>query len=220
MSDSISKRARVRGIKEILHFSTNRGLTGCLYAGYVYPRSKLKTEDKIEHILTLNAPFRAEEEHWFDRTERWIDYVNLSISEITANLFRFSLKWHAGKDIYWIIMSFDPVLLDDDGVYFSTTNNIYEHTNRAKGVVGFDALFAPVVRRKGAWVANRGTRASNLPTCEQAEVLYPAGLDMRYLRRVYVREAEQKDRVHALLSEFERLDVEIFVDVKKFQGCP
>ncbi len=220
MSEPVSKLAEACKISEIVHFSTNRGLTGCLHSGYVYPRSKLKTEQQIEHILTLNAPFRAEAEDWFDRTESWIDYVNLSISEITANLFGFSLKWHAGKDLYWVIMSFDPSLLDDDGVYFSTTNNIYEHTSRAKGTDGFEALFRPAIRRKGNWTAYRKSRASHLSTCEQAEVLYPAGLDMKYLRRVYVREADQKDRVYALLSNFDRSDVEVIVDAKKFEGCP
>ena len=142
MSELVSKLARIRNIREIVHFSTNRGLTGCLHSGFVYPRSKLKAEDQLEHILTLNAPFRAEAEDWFDRTENWIDYVNLSVSEITANLFRFSLKWHAGKDIYWVIMGFDPALLDDDEVYFSTTNNIYEHTRRAKGPLGFETMLS------------------------------------------------------------------------------
>lgn len=220
MSDIILQSAKSRGVTEIVHFSTNRGLTGCLHSGFVYPRSQLKAEEQLEHILTLNAPFRAEAEDWFDRTENWIDYVNLSVSEITANLFRFSLKWHAGKDIYWIIMAFDPSLLDDDGVYFSTTNNIYEHTKRAKGPSGFEALFQRTVKRKGTWVAYRGTRANHLPTCEQAEVLYPARLDMKYLKRVYVREADQKDRVYALLSHFDRSDVEVIVDTKKFEGRP
>lgn len=220
MSELVSKLAEGRKIKEIVHFSTNRGLTGCLHSGFVYPRSRLRAEEQLEHILTLNAPFRAEVEDWFDRTENWIDYVNLSISEITANLFRFSLKWHAGKDIYWVILGFDPALLDDDGVYFSTTNNIYEHTKRGKGRSGFEALFKSSVARKESWTAYRGSRADHLPTCEQAEVLYPARLDMKYLRRVHVREVEEKDSVYALLSNFDRSDVEVIVNAKKFEGCP
>ncbi|MCC8959936.1 DUF4433 domain-containing protein, partial [Bradyrhizobium sp. Pear77] len=59
-----------------------------------------------------------------------------------------------------------------------------------------------------------------LPTCEQAEVLYPAGVDMKYLRRVYVRENEHQDSVNALLSHFDRSDVEVIVNAKKFEGCP
>jgi superfamily I DNA/RNA helicase len=34
------------------------------------------------------------------------------------------------------------------------------------------------------------------------------------------RKPEQKDRVHALLSNFDRSDVEVIVDAKKFEGCP
>jgi ssDNA thymidine ADP-ribosyltransferase, DarT len=142
------------------------------------PRLRLRREQLLEHILTLNAPFRAEEEPWFDRSREWAKYVNLSISEITTNLFRHSLKWHEGKDISWVIMSFDPTLMADDGVFFSTTNNIYPLTERGRGPGALEALFAPMVRRKPGWVAIRGNRPQNLPTCEQAEVLYPTGLPM------------------------------------------
>jgi hypothetical protein len=114
----ISDRARERGITEIVHFSTNRGLTGCLHSGFLLPRSRLRREDQLEHILTLNAPFRSEEEDWFDKTENWIDYVNLSVSEITTNLFRASLRWHEGRDIYWVIMSFGIEILDHRACIF------------------------------------------------------------------------------------------------------
>jgi hypothetical protein len=125
---NVSEMARERGITEVVHFSTNLGLTGCLHNEIVLPRNRLKVEEKLENILTLNAPFRSEEEAWFDKTQNWINFVNLSVSEITTNLFRASLRWHEGKDIYWLIMSFDVSLLDHKGVYFTTTNNIYAHT--------------------------------------------------------------------------------------------
>lgn len=219
-ADKISVHARERGITEVVHFSTNLGLTGCLHSGYVLPRNRLRTEDKLERILTLNAPFRAEEADWFDKSQNWIAYVNLSISEITTNLFRASLRWHEGKDIYWVIMAFGIKLLDDPGVFFTTTNNIYPLTARGSDLSGFQAMFAPVVPRRAGWRANRGARAANLTTCEQAEVLYPNGLSMRHLFRVYVRKGEEADRVYALLAQFGRGDVEVVVDGAKFHGKP
>jgi hypothetical protein len=215
---SISTYALERGVEEILHFSTNRGLTGCLHTGYLLPRPKLRKEETLTHILTLNAPFRTEEAESFDKSEDWINYVNLSISEITTNLFRASLKWHSGKDIYWVIMSFDPKILDHKGVYFSTTNSIYNGTQRGKGLEGFRALFAERVLRRNTWYANRRNRAEHLPTCEQAEVLYPGGLSMSFLRRIYVREDEEADAVHALLGQFDRLDVKVAPSPEKFAG--
>lgn len=217
---SISAAARERDITEIVHFSTNLGLTGCLHSNYVFPRSRLKAEDQLERILTLNAPFRSEEADWFDKTRNWIDYVNLSVSEITTNLFRHSLKWHEGKDIYWLIMAFRIEILDDPGVYFTTTNNIYPLTVRGPGYAAFEAMFAPIVRRKGTWKAYRGTRVARLTTCEQAEVLYPDALAMSHLRRVYVRTGDEADRVYAVLSQFNREDVGVLIDDKKFLGKP
>lgn len=219
-SPKVSDLAGQRGITDIVHFSTNLGLTGCLHSGYVLPRSRLKAEQQLEKILTLNAPFRSEEEDWFDKTEKWIDFVNLSVSEITTNLFRHSLKWHAGKDIYWVIMSFGIEILGHQGVYFTTTNNIYSQTLRAKGVSGFEAMFEPVVRRKPGWVANRGKRPPNLTTCEQAEVLYPGRLPMAHLRKVYVQTGEEADRVYALLAQFGHQDVQVIENAGKFHGRP
>ncbi|MEI8719790.1 DarT ssDNA thymidine ADP-ribosyltransferase family protein [Mesorhizobium sp. ISC11] len=211
-----------RGIREVLHFTTNLGLTGCLHSGKLFARSHLKKEENLKSILTLNAPFRSEEEDWFDQTVKWIDYVNLSISEITTNLFKHSLKWHAGRDLYWIILSFDPEILAHDGVYFSTTNNIYDLTVRGLGPKGLLALFDDVVPRKrhNGWKAYRGRRAAHLSTCEQAEVLYPDAVPMEYLRRVYVRQGEEADRVAAVLGNFGRADVEVIVDEAKFRGNP
>jgi hypothetical protein len=187
---------------------------------YLLPRSLLKREQQLERILTLNAPFRTEEEEWFDKTENWIDYINLSVSEITTNLFRASLRWHEGKDIYWVIMSFRIEILDHPGVYFSTTNAIYPHTVKMHGVQGFDAMFAPQIRRKGTWKALRARRPSHLTTCEQAEVLYPRSLSLAHLKQIYVRQGEEGDRVHALLGQFGRRDVEVVEMADKFRGKP
>jgi hypothetical protein len=214
----ISDFASSRGISEILHFTTNLGLTGCLHTRALLSRERLKDEDSLLHILTLNSKFRKEEESSFDQNERWIDYVNLTVSEITINLFKASLRWHAGKDLYWVIMAFDPIVLDDEGVYFSTTNNIYSGTDRRKGLEGFQNLFASSIERWPGNRVSRGTRASHLTTCEQAEVLYPGQIDMLNLKRVYVSEGDLADRIAAVLGAFQRQDVEVLVDPAKFEG--
>lgn len=208
-----------RQISEVVHFTTTLGFLGCLATGEVMPRRRLRDEQLLEQILTLNAPFRAEEEAWFDRSHDWAGYINLSISEITTNLFRHSLKWHDGKDISWVIMSFAPTLMADEGVFFSTTNNIYPLTKRAQGPQGLESLFALKVPRKTGWVANRGTRASNLTTCEQAEVLYPMGLSMSYLRKVYVRTGDDADWAYAMLRTYEKDDVAVIHDEVRFRGA-
>ncbi|MDR6188440.1 hypothetical protein QE372_000708 [Agrobacterium pusense] len=214
----ISDLARGRAVAEILHFTTNRGLIGCLHTGNLLSRDRLKDEEGLVHILTLNSKFRKEEEISFNQNEKWIDYVNLSVSEITTNLFRASLKWHAGKDLFWVIMAFDPAILDGEGVYFSTTNNIYSGTVRQKGAAGFEALFAPTVTRWSGNIVSRKDRPAHLTTCEQAEVLYPRHIDMLNLKRVYVTQGELADRVAAFLGTYQRDDVEVVVDPKKFEG--
>ncbi|MBP1881811.1 DarT ssDNA thymidine ADP-ribosyltransferase family protein [Sinorhizobium mexicanum] len=207
-----------RGITEILHFTTNKGLTGCLHTNALLSRHRLKDEDSLVHILTLNSKFRKEEESTFNQHENWIDYVNLSVSEITTNLFRASLRWHAGKDLFWVIMAFDPAILDDEGVYFSTTNNIYSGTQRQKGLAGFKALFAASVSRWWNNTVLRKDRPDHLTTCEQAEVLYPGQIDMRNLKRVYVADGDLADRIAAYLGTYNRADVEVVVAPAKFEG--
>lgn len=218
MSREISDAAKARGISEIVHFSTNMGLTGSLHTGLLLPRNKLRTEEQLEHILTLNAKFRTEEQPWFDRTQNWINFINLSISRITRNLFQRSLSWHAGKDIFWVIMAFSVDLLDDEGVFFSTTNNIYSGTTRRQGLSGFNALFASTIHQYGGKFVTRGETPNHFTTDEQAEALYPDGLSMNYLQRIYARTGEETDRIHALLGQFGREDVEVILAPDKFRG--
>jgi hypothetical protein len=218
--NGIEQEIADRGISEVVHFSTNLGFLGALAKDALMPRNRLSSDDYLEHILTLNAPFRTEEQPWFDKTQNWIDYVNLSISEITINLFKHSLRWHAGSDIFWLIMSFDPMLMADPGVYFSTTNCIYPLTSRKEGSNGLKALFAPVVQRKPGWSVARDSRPPELPTCEQAEVLYPKGLTLDRLRKVYCRQGEDCDRVYSMLSTYDRKTVEVVLNEEKFKGRP
>lgn len=167
----------------------------------------------------MNAAVRPEAGAFFDKSDNWLDYVNLSISEVNRRYFEVSERWHAEGDVWWAILSFDAVVMTHDNVVFATTNNSYDLCLRKRGDEGPNALFAPVIDRKPpSWRARRGGRATALPTCEQAEVLYPAAVSTNFLRRVYVREEEHQDQVSGWLEEFGLPGVEVVWSPPKFLG--
>ncbi len=210
-----------RVISEVLHFTTNRGLVGSLAKGMLLSRARLQEDDLLKYILHPNAKQRPEAEEFFDKSRNWLDYVNLSISEINARYFMVSQRWHTGADVWWCILSFDAEIMTHAGVCFATTNNSYDLCRRATGQDGLAALFAPVVPRKRPdWCAHRATRGKHLPTCEQAEVLYPEGVALDHLRRVYVRDDVTHDQARGSLDEFGFSSVEVVVSARKFQGMP
>ncbi|RYC28820.1 DUF4433 domain-containing protein [Lichenibacterium minor] len=208
-----------RGIQEVLHFTTNRGLVGTLASRALQSRHRLPEDKYLQHILHVNAAVRPEAGAFFDKSDNWLDYVNLSISEINRRYFEFSQGWHAQGDVWWTVMSFDVTVMTHAGVMFATTNNAYDLCLRERDVPGLNALFAPVIDRKSpTWKAYRGNRTANLPTCEQAEVLYPSSVSTQFLRRVYVREEEHQDQVAGWLREFGLPDVEVVWSQSKFLG--
>ena len=117
-------------------------------------------------------------------------------------------------------------MIGHDGVWFATTNNGYADCRRAQGEEGFGELFTQEVLRKAVgsggkpWYAFRDSRPANLPTCEQAEVLYPEKLSLDYLRTIYVEEDQYYDTVVGWLREFGYTDVEVIVGQQKFIGRP
>jgi len=62
---------RSRGIKEVLHFTTNKGITGILAVQSVKSRGRLSSEEYLEHVLKYNCPDRS-------RDRDWHDYVNMT----------------------------------------------------------------------------------------------------------------------------------------------
>jgi hypothetical protein len=216
IADEIARR----GIQEVVHFTTNRGIVGMLAARAVFSRRRLRGYQYLQHILHPNSPMRLEEAAHFDKSADWLDFVNISISEINRSFYGFSRRWPHNQDIYWIILAFDPVILTHEDVYFATTNNSYEHCRRQSGLLGFQELFADSFLRKGNWRAFRRQRSDWLTTCEQAEVLYPSALPFSFLRRVYVSEGEDADRVRGWLREFGYEGVEVTIDRNKFIGAP
>jgi len=181
MSQNINQIIDTRNINEILHFTTSNGLLGVMSTGSLLAHSELSSEQRLSHILQINCPDRS-------RDSAWHSYVNLSISRVNGSFFSIARnRWHAAKDIYWCILSFDPEILTHENVIFSTTNNAYDATLRNKGSEGLENLFSPAIRLFPTKITRRmdGT-LSHHTTCNQAEVLYPIAVPLSYLKRVYV----------------------------------
>lgn len=189
-----------RGIEEILHFTTNLGLTGILASKAVIPRKQLPKERYLEHIVFYNCDNRS-------RDEGWLDYVNLSITTVNLRLFGISRgKWHPGIDGWWCILSFSPEILTHRDVVFATTNNIYTSVERGRGAAGLEKLFADRIERwPGKVVVRTKSTLMNQPTCNQAEVLYPAELSTDYLKHVYVQDEEYAYSTESIIGMFDGL---------------
>lgn len=217
---TVLEQCVLRGITELLHFTTNRGVVGTLYTKALMSRRRLPEEKYLSHVLALNSPRRREEQADFDKSEDWLDYVNLSVSEINASFLGFSRRWH--QDLWWAILSFDSIIASHDGVYFATTNNSYDRCVRTSGDEGFSALFEPLVQRKSSpvWWVRRLERADRLTTCQQAEILYPGAVPLQYLKKIYVSEEQHYYSVYSMLRTADVQGVEVVVDALKFNGEP
>lgn len=209
---TISSIIRNRGIKEILHFTTNEGLLGILHTKLLKSRERLPEDKQLEYIFKPNAVWRKD--------TPWLDYINLSITRINAQFFEIvSEKWHKGRDIWWCVLSFDPIILTEDGVYFTTTNNIYTDVKRGRGADGLEALFASRISQWGnKFVIRDPQQPLNYTTCPQAEVLYPGELSTKCLNKIYVLKAEHDDEICGQLSGVCHPTVEVVVTPKVFNG--
>lgn len=193
IDESIALIVDERGITELIHFTTNRGLLGMLGNGRVLSRKRLPEDRYIEHVYSPNC---------IDRKDvRQLDYVNLSVSRINDWMFDTSERWHQIDDLWWTVLSFDPQILTHQGVIFTTTNNIYPAVRRGTGPAGLSALFGDVVlgRYSTAHTRSLDQRAS-WPTDRQAEVLYPKSVPLTYLRRIYVRDGDHVDTVEGMFA--------------------
>jgi hypothetical protein len=168
-----------RGVDELLHFTTNVGATGILGDGEVLPRSRLPNEKHLANVYPPNSRIRYDVAH--------LDYVNLSITRINQRFFASSTNWHRDEDVWWCVLSFDPVIAAHEGVQFSSTNNRYTGCRHFTGGDGLEALFGPRIHQYASkWATRAAGIPANWPTDRQAEVLYPGALSTDFLRRIYV----------------------------------
>lgn len=207
---NVKEVIQARGITEVVHFTTHRGLLGALHSGFVKSRQRLPHEVELGYIYKPNATYRKD--------KAWLDYVNLSISGINTEFFGACCRWHRASDLWWCVMSFDPILLTHPGVHFCTTNNMYTGVLRGTGRQALERLFCPtIVRWNGNIVRRPPDLPDNLTTCEQAEVLYPRQLGIEHLRRVYVETGEDQDEVCAQLGLVGRDQIEVIVNPDVFR---
>ena len=188
----VEQAARRRGITDVVHFTTLRGVVGVLASGALKSRARLPSDQYLEHVYRPNAELRK------DRA--WLDYVNLSIQRINDWMFGTSTRWHAADDNPWVLLSFDVAVLSHPGVVFATTNNIYPSCLRAEGPGGFSRLFDAEVEGRYGQLHSREGKRESWPTDRQAEVLYPGELSCEHLRRVDVQMVKTEDAVHGALS--------------------
>ena len=208
-----------RGIQEILHFTKgSAGLTGILHMKAVQSRYRLERDHRLAYIFEPNAAVR--------RDTAWLDYVNLSISEINSAFFGASCHWHKEAGEWWVILSFDPVIAEHPGVFFTTTNNFYTGAKQAEGPEGLQASFADRILkwhdwRRGDVVTSRTTGTpDHLTTCEQAEILYPMEVSTEFLLRIYVRDGEDMDDTMAQLDMLGHGGIEVVLAPERFYGRP
>ncbi|MET7714829.1 DarT ssDNA thymidine ADP-ribosyltransferase family protein [Streptomyces sp. NPDC005407] len=201
---------RERKITEVVHFTTNQGLLGILVERLLQARALLAEDKYLESIYHANAKFRREDPQYWS-------YVNLSVTQANHRFLHISTdKWWADTDLFWAILSFAPVIMTHPGVLFAPTNMAYQGVTPAPGVEGAEALFAP--RVPGGWgrTTHRYGQASNVPTCPQAEVLYPKIISTQYLQCIYVLTEEDAAKAHGIVSASEHDEVDIIVDPVTF----
>jgi hypothetical protein len=187
--------ARARGINEVLHFTTNRGLVGVLAGRALLSRDDLNEEDLLSSVKLLNCPDRG-------RDADWTGYVNLSLERVNQNMLDYSYKWHEHDGIWWSVLAFDVEILAEPGVYFTTCNNAHPAVLRAQGVAGFEAMFADKVKwgQYGSTITRPASYPPNFTTDVQAEVLVPHSVSIDYLRNIYVPQDEHVDDVAGYIA--------------------
>lgn len=206
---SVEQIIAAREIREILHFTTQFGLTGILHHRLVKSRNLLPEDKSLQYILKLNTTRNMD--------PAWKSYVNLSISRINSELFGHSKRWH--PDVKWRVLAFDPIILTHADVHFVTTNNAYfMHLERGTGPDALEKLFQP--RVNGVY----GSQAQRTPdmhaswtTDVQAEVLYPTQLSTDYLRRIIVPTQADAETVAGKIASLGHPAVSIDIDPEAFR---
>jgi hypothetical protein len=195
---SIVGYARNRGISEVLHFTTSRGLVGIFDKRAVLCRDRLDADQRLAAIRTPNCEDRLKD-------VEWMGFVNLSLSRVNKWMFEKSRGWHEQDGIWWAVLAFDVELLGEKGVYFTTTNNTYSSVvRRDAGVDGLADLFTDGI--PWGYHGSKKWRRADMPdwftTDPQAEVLYPDAVPLRRLEHIYVPESEHIDDIAGLVASF------------------
>jgi hypothetical protein len=209
---SIEQFIAERGIESVVHFTTNKGSLGIFASKALKSRQRLNADEQLKHIFQPNARYR-------DKDMAWLDYANLSISRINTNFFNTcSGSWHKEKDFFWCIFDFSPEIMQHENVEFTTTNNIYTGNLRSPGLKGLQQAFQQKTHQySNSYVERAEGFPKNLPTCNQAEILYPGEVSTRYLQRIYVRSEEDSDELAGQIAATAHPPVEVLVRPELFE---
>src|SRR5438874_2502808 len=128
---SPAEAAVARGVSEILHFTTEKGVLGSLRKDALLSRQRVQDDPDLAFIFT---------EVWPRRDPEWLDHVSLSVTRINRELYEKAA--HNLPGLWWAILSFEIAILDHPDVVFTTTNNVYDDVCvRTTGPAGFEAMF-------------------------------------------------------------------------------
>ncbi len=198
-----------RNITDVVHFTTQLGLTGIFHHRQVRAQNLLREDETLQFILRINTQRNMD--------PSWKGFVNLSISRINLPLLESSQRWH--PDVQWRILVFDPMVLTHPNVHFVTTNNAYwQHLERGTGPASLLRLFNQQVAGVYGRPVNRtALMPESWPTDEKAEVLYPTALSTDFLRRIIVPTDEDAESVAGQAATFQHPPVTIDVEPGLFQ---
>jgi hypothetical protein len=193
----------LREVNRVLHYTCEKGVMGAIRLGALLSRQRAEQQSEVSFIF---------EGIWPRKDPEWVDHISLSLTKPNTDLFARSRQRF--PDYWWALLEFEPEILADPGVVFTTTNNVYPPCERAEGAEGFEAMFATEV----VWghyettARRREDYPENLPTHEAAEVLYPASIPLTRLRRVIVPAEPHRRMIAAWCDAFGHPAVSVDVD--------
>lgn len=208
---AVAAEVQARGITEVIHFTTSRGLIGILAQRLLQARSHLSEDKYLEHIYVPNTAIRREDPKYWR-------YVNMSVSRPNTRLFEYSKGWRkSDPTIHWVILSFVPRIISQPGVLFSTSNMMYDGVEPLEGHRGFQAMFADPSHDGYGRMRRRapGTPPQNA-TNMQAELLYPDRVSTEYLQRIYAANDEDAAHVEGIVGTLDHDDVPVEINRSMF----
>lgn len=200
MTEAPSEAAARRGVSQLVHYTTQKGIEGTIASKALVSRAGLEKEE----VLAL-----IREPVWDRRDAPWIDHISLSVTSINDDLFRRSRNHF--PHLWWAVIAVSPAVLDDDGVVFTTTNNIYPSVMRGTGASGFEAMFADEVVGRYGVVHTRAGLPEAQPTDRFAEVLYPKRIETSHIEAIYVMEPGHKNMILAWCAALDHPDIAVEV---------
>jgi ssDNA thymidine ADP-ribosyltransferase, DarT len=181
-----SDRAGARGITEVLHYTSEKGIYGALVKDAVLSRRRLEDDPEIEFIFQAVWPVKA---------PAWKDHISLSLTRINLDLFERSRSHY--PEYWWGVVSFNTEILDHEDVHFTTTNNIYPTCERGQGEEGLENMFQPSVLGRYSHEWTRDGLTDDQTTDRTAEVLYPGSLSLAHLNRIFVPTLDERRLIRA-----------------------